>query len=83
MVNLGAIARLVNVMREFNPEVARQAVTELWELQQAVNRIDANTARILQILEIQAGAQSQSATANGTLAVSQLPAEWHKPEAAE
>lgn len=51
MINLAAMARLVNVMREFNPVVAQQAVTELYELQQAVNRIDLNTQRILALLD--------------------------------
>jgi hypothetical protein len=42
MISLASIARLVNLMREFSPEGAQHAVRELYEMQQAINRMDAN-----------------------------------------
>lgn len=81
MVNLGAIARLVNVMREFSPDVAKQAIRELWELQQAVNRIDLATQRILEILETHKIpiVAPTSLPRPAAPPPSHLPADWQAP----
>lgn len=52
MISLKAIGRLVNILREVSPEAAQRAVQELYDLQQAVNRMDHNIAAIAEKLGV-------------------------------